>query len=59
MWDCHGAVVAEDRQLEVEGGSGAAVGVGDRQERDAALLPEVVLKIEFYFNQDLSHFLVE
>ena len=57
MRDGHGAVVGEDGQLEVEGGAGAAVGVGDRQEGDASLLPQVVLKIElktnynFCFNQ--------
>ena len=50
MRDGHGAVVGEDGQLEVEGGAGAAVGVGDRQEGDASLLPQVVLKIELKTN---------
>ena len=56
MRDGHGAVVGEDGQLEVEGGAGAAVGVGDRQEGDASLLPQVVLKIELKTNYNFCFY---
>ena len=54
--DGHGAVVGEDGQLEVEGGAGAAVGVSDRQEGDASLLPQVVLKIELKTNYNFCFY---